>query len=115
MKMFATVTAATIALAGASFAQTTTQAGALGASGDPVYELQVQGANGIIYNCKPEPVVVDGNTARVCVRADDANLFAVGSGIGSGAGVPIDQERLEKLGDLVADYLSAEGSGKETD
>lgn len=85
MKMFATVTAATIALAGASFAQTTTQAGALGASGDPVYELQVQGANGIIYNCKPEPVVVDGNTARVCVRADDANLFAVGSGIGSGA------------------------------
>jgi ParB family chromosome partitioning protein len=31
------------------------------------------------------------------------------------AGVPIDQERLEKLGDLVADYLSAEGSGKETD
>ena len=31
------------------------------------------------------------------------------------SGVPIDQEHLEKLGDLVADYLSAEGSGKETD
>lgn len=31
------------------------------------------------------------------------------------AGVPIDQVRLEKLGDLVADYLSAEGSGKDTD
>ena len=31
------------------------------------------------------------------------------------AGVPIDQERLEKLGDLVADYLSAEGSGKDSD
>ncbi len=48
MKMFATVTAAAIALAGASFAQTTTQAGVLGASGDPVYELQVQGANGVV-------------------------------------------------------------------
>lgn len=31
------------------------------------------------------------------------------------AGLPIDQERLEKLGDLVAGYLSADGSGKDAD
>jgi len=85
MKMFATVTAAAIALAGASYAQTTTQAAVLGASGDPVYELQVQGADGVIYNCKPQPVVVDGNTARVCVRADGAGLFAAGAGLSGGA------------------------------
>lgn len=85
MKMFATVTAAAIALAGASFAQTTTQAAVLGASGDAEYELQVQGANGVIYNCKPQPVTVDGETARVCVRADGAGLFAAGAGIGNGA------------------------------
>lgn len=85
MKLFATVTAATIALAGAAFAQTTTQAGVLGASGDAVYSLQVQGANGVIYNCKPNPVVVDGQTARVCVRADGGGLFEAGSGLGAGA------------------------------
>lgn len=85
MKMFATVTAAAIALAGASFAQTTTQAAVLGASDDAVYSLQVRGANGIVYNCKPNPVTVDGNTARVCVRADGAGLFEAGAGIGAGA------------------------------
>lgn len=87
MKMFATVTAAAIALAGASFAQTTTQKQVLGATTDPVYSLQVQGANGVIYNCKPQPVVVDGNTARVCIRADDAGLFAEGAGINEGAAI----------------------------
>lgn len=85
MKLFATVTAAAMALSGAAFAQTTTQAAVLGASDDPVYSLQVQGANGIIYNCKPQPVTVDGNVARVCVRADGAGLFEAGSGLGAGA------------------------------
>ncbi|UWR34863.1 hypothetical protein K3759_07165 [Sulfitobacter sp. W027] len=84
MKILATV-AATIALSGAAFAQTTTQAGVLGASDDAVYSLQVQGADGVIYNCKPNPVTVDGNTARVCVRADGAGLFASGAGLGGGA------------------------------
>ena len=68
MKILATV-AATIALSGAAFAQTTSQAAVLGASDDAVYSLQVQGANGVVYNCKPDPVTVDGNTARVCVPA----------------------------------------------
>ena len=84
MKILATV-AATIALTGAAFAQTTTQEAVLGASDDAVYSLQVQGANGVVYNCKPNPVTVDGNTARVCVRADGAGHFAAGAGLGGGA------------------------------
>ncbi|MFG6560944.1 MULTISPECIES: hypothetical protein [unclassified Sulfitobacter] len=85
MKILATV-AATIALSGAAFAQTTSQAAVLGASDDPVYSLQVQGANGVIYNCKPNPVMVDGNTARVCKpAAAGAGLFAAGAGLGGGA------------------------------
>ena len=88
MKILATV-AATIALSGAAFAQTTTQAAVLGASDDSVYSLQVQGANGIIYNCKPNPVTVDGNTARVCVRADGAGLFEAGAGLGGGAAAAV--------------------------
>ncbi|MDF3383548.1 MULTISPECIES: hypothetical protein [unclassified Sulfitobacter] len=86
MKILATV-AATIALSGAAFAQTTSQAAVLGASDDAVYSLQVQGANGVVYNCKPDPVTVDGNTARVCVpaAADGAGLFAAGAGLGGGA------------------------------
>ena len=84
MKILATV-AATIALTGAALAQTTTQEAVLGASDDAVYSLQVQGANGVVYNCKPNPVTVDGNTARVCVRADGAGHFAAGAGLGGGA------------------------------
>ena len=85
MKLFATVTAAALAISSTAFAQTTTQAGVLGASDDAVYSLQVQGANGVIYNCKPNPVVVDGNTARVCVQANGGGLFEAGAGMG-GAG-----------------------------
>lgn len=85
MKMFATITAATIALAGTAFAQVTTQVAVLGASGEAVYSLQVQGANGVIYNCKPELVTMDGNTGRLCVRADGGGLFAAGAGLGTGA------------------------------
>lgn len=84
MKILATV-AATIALSGAAFAQTTTQAAVLGASDDAVYSLQVQGANGVIYNCKPDPVTVDGNVARVCTPASGAGLFEAGAGLGGGA------------------------------
>lgn len=85
MKRLITATATAIALSGAAFAQTTTQAGVLGASDDAVYALQVQGANGVVYNCKPDPVTVDGNVARVCVRADGAGLFEAGAGLGAGA------------------------------
>ncbi len=85
MKIYAALAAATIALSGAAFAQTTSQAAVLGASDDAVYSLQVQGANGVIYNCKPSLVTVDGNTARVCLRADGAGLFEAGAGIGGAA------------------------------
>tara|TARA_R100001230_G_C5686714_1_gene196462 strand:- start:789 stop:1130 length:342 start_codon:yes stop_codon:yes gene_type:complete len=89
MKSFVAATVAIIAFSGAASAQTatTTQANVLGASSDAVYSLQVQGANGVVYNCKPDPVTVDGNTARVCVRAENAGLFDAGSGIGSAGGI----------------------------
>tara|TARA_R100000935_G_C2758070_1_gene132469 strand:+ start:351 stop:692 length:342 start_codon:yes stop_codon:yes gene_type:complete len=85
MKPFVAATVAIIAFSGAASAQTatTTQASVLGASSDAVYSLQVQGANGVVYNCKPDPVSVDGDAARACVRADSAGLFDAGAGIGN--------------------------------
>ena len=85
MKLFVTVTAATIALAGAAFAQTTTQVAVLGASDDAVYSLQIQGANGVTYNCKPELVQVDENIGRFCVNANGGGLFEAGAGLGAWA------------------------------
>lgn len=104
MKMFAAVTAATVALTGAAFAQTTTQAGVLGASDDAVYSLQVQGANGVIYNCKPDPVTVDGQVARVCVQAGGAGVLDQGLAGNAAAG----------LGAVALIALAAGGSSSTT-
>jgi hypothetical protein len=67
--------------AGVATAQETTQTGVLGASGDPVYSLQVQGANGVIYNCMPEVQVVDGVRARRCVASGEGTLRDAGQGL----------------------------------
>ncbi|MFD2739290.1 hypothetical protein ACFSUD_06915 [Sulfitobacter aestuarii] len=86
MKMMMTAIAAVALSAGVASAQTTTQEAVLGTSDDPVYSVQVQGANGVIYNCKPEIVVVDGVRARPCLAAGgNAGLFAAGAGV-TGAG-----------------------------
>lgn len=87
MKTFAAVTASAIALAGAAFAQTTTQEAVLGASDDAVYSLQVQGANGVIYNCKPDPVMVDGQAARACIQAGGAGVLDQGLAGNAAAGI----------------------------
>tara|TARA_R110002049_G_scaffold23545_10_gene83687 strand:- start:73645 stop:73989 length:345 start_codon:yes stop_codon:yes gene_type:complete len=86
MNKLASVTAAAaVMLAGAATAQTTTQAGVLGNSGDAVYSLQVQGANGVVYNCKPELVQINGLTARRCIDPNAGGLTNAGAGLGNGA------------------------------
>lgn len=62
----------------------TTQKAVLGTSSDPVYSVQVEGANGVLYNCKPDLVQdADGRSARECVRASErtGTLFESGTGI----------------------------------
>ncbi|MAM00292.1 MAG: hypothetical protein CL583_17775 [Alteromonadaceae bacterium] len=104
MKMFAAVTAATVVLTGAAFAQTTTQTAVLGASDDAVYSLQIQGANGVIYNCKPDPVTVDGQIARECVRAGGSGVLDQGLAANAAAG----------LGAVALVALAAGGSSSTT-
>lgn len=61
-----------VALAGASpsvlFAQTTNESGILGPSGDPVYPLAVQGADGVVYHCKQDTITRNGRVERPCRR-----------------------------------------------
>lgn len=88
MKRIITTAMALALGAGIAQAQDTTQTGVLGQSGDPVYSLQVQGANGVIYNCIPEVKVIDGVRARECIPADRAGLFDAGEGL-TDAAAPI--------------------------
>lgn len=107
MKMFAAVTAATIALTGAAFAQepTTTLAADLGQSDEPGYPNQVQGANGVIYNCKPGLVTIDGGLPALrCVQAGGAGVLDQGLAGGAAAG----------LGALALVALAAGGSSSTT-
>lgn len=72
----------------AATAQVTKQQAVLGASSDPVYSVRVEGANGVIYKCKPElTTTADGTPARVCVRekGDGGTVFDSGTGIGNAA------------------------------
>lgn len=68
---------------GASAQVVTGQAFIAGDSGNPLYPLRVQGADGTLYHCKAESFVSDGKTARKCVRADDqtGDIFSTGTGI----------------------------------
>ncbi|WP_417770666.1 hypothetical protein [Stappia sp.] len=79
MKHFAKIFALGSMIAGSALhAQTTTQETVIGASGDPVYSVQIVGANGVVYNCLPDLVVKDGLTVRQCRR------------VGSGGSVTLD-------------------------
>lgn len=85
MKRILTTTAALL-LAGTAFAQTT-QTGVLGPSEDSEYALRVEGANGVIYNCKDAVVNIDGADSRECVRegAGGGSIFEGGDGLAAGA------------------------------
>ncbi|MDF3384598.1 MULTISPECIES: hypothetical protein [unclassified Sulfitobacter] len=107
MKMFAAVTAATIAFTGAAFAQepTTTQVGEPIPSGESIYEVQVTGANGAVYNCKPTVITIDGGLpARECVRAGGAGVLDQGLTGNAAAG----------LGAVALIALAAGGSSSTT-
>lgn len=85
MTRFLTLTAA-MALAGTTaFAQTTTQTADLGASGNPAYPDQIQGADGIVYNCLPGTMQLEGETVRQCQRADGVELGGLNNGAAVGA------------------------------
>ncbi len=75
--------------ASGAFAQATTEQAKLGASADPVYAVRVQGANDVIYKCKPElTTTANGTPARECIREDDDTggaVFDSGTGIGAAA------------------------------
>ncbi|MEL7098628.1 MAG: hypothetical protein AAGM84_07355 [Pseudomonadota bacterium] len=51
---------------------TTQQAGVVGASGEQTYSLQVTGADGLTYNCRPEIRDVNGTPTRFCRRVGSA-------------------------------------------
>lgn len=84
-KLFTITAAAAMSFAGFASAQTTTQAEVLGTSDNAEYSLQIQGADGVIYNCAPAIVVIDGVQARRCVNASDSgSLFEAGNGMAAG-------------------------------
>ncbi len=84
MKHILSITAALALTAGAAFAQTTSQHSVIGQSGDADFPLQVQGRNGVTYNCRNEVVVVEGVRARQCIRADGSGLLGAGVGMSAG-------------------------------
>ena len=86
MKHFAKIIALGSLIAGsAAQAQTTTQEAVIGASGDPVYTVQIVGANGVVYNCLPDLVVKDGLTVRQCRRVGTGGNLELGPGAAAAA------------------------------
>ncbi len=79
MKMTWTIALATAVICGSAVAQDQT-------TGDPVYTDRVIGADGVAYNCRPDPIEQNGQLARSCVRAESGGLAGEGS-IGTPAAV----------------------------
>lgn len=48
----------------------TTQSGVVGPSGVTGFSQQVRGADGVLYNCRPEIVSRNGAPTRLCRRAN---------------------------------------------
>ncbi len=87
MKTLMAITAAVAFSAGAVAAQETTQTGVIGESGNATFSVQVQGANGNVYNCRPEIETIDGVRARRCVLAGGGGgLAGAGAGLTGGVG-----------------------------
>jgi len=75
-------TAAAVSLIGAPLAaQETTQQTVVGASGDPVYSVQVSGVNGETYNCRPDIQTVNGQLVRRCQRLNVVNGQLLGGSL----------------------------------
>ncbi len=87
MKTFIAMTAAAVAFTAATVSvQAATQTGVLGTSDDATYSVQVQGSDGVVYNCRSEIENIDGVQARRCVLATGAGGLALaGAGITGGA------------------------------
>lgn len=81
MKMTCTIALATAVICGSAIAQDQT-------TGDPVYPDRIIGADGVAYNCRPDPIEQNGQLARSCVRADSEGLAGEG-GIGTPAAVGV--------------------------
>ncbi|WP_299141038.1 hypothetical protein [uncultured Tateyamaria sp.] len=62
-------------------AQETTQQTVVGASGDPVYSVQVTGVNGETYNCRPDIQTVNGQLVRRCQRLNVVNGQLLGGSL----------------------------------
>ncbi len=74
MKTITTLFAACTLIAGAASAQSTTQQSVLGQSGQDIYTLEIQGTNGVVFNCKPEIISANGVPSRECVRPSGSIL-----------------------------------------
>lgn len=68
MKQLTLAAVAVSLMAAPLAAQETTQASVNGPSGDPTYSVQITGANGEIYNCRPDIQTVAGQLVRRCQR-----------------------------------------------
>ncbi|MEO0400862.1 MAG: hypothetical protein AAF214_00645 [Pseudomonadota bacterium] len=53
-------------------AQDTTQQSVVGASGNPIYSVQVVGQNGVTYNCLPDLQRIESQLVRRCQRLNAA-------------------------------------------
>ena len=76
-------------LAQPALAQATTEARVIGPSGVPVYTVQVLGANGVTYNCRPDTEERDGQVLRFCRRVEgtavaDGDPFALAPAVLAG-------------------------------
>ena len=88
---FALAAVALVASTGVASAQSVRDVKELGASGDAVYSRQVQGSNGVVYNCRPDAVMVNGVKALACIRpgAAVAGLGGLGGGVAAGVGAVV--------------------------
>ncbi|MEP1522765.1 hypothetical protein [Ascidiaceihabitans sp.] len=85
MRKFVIATSIALVAGNLAFAQQTQQTGVVGPSGDDVYSLEVTGADGATYNCRPDVIDVDGVPSRPCVQTGNTPAFQGSLAAGGGA------------------------------
>ena len=86
MNRILAIAAATVAFAAPAFAQTTTAEVVGGASGNAAYPIEVIGANGVQYFCRPNGTSTTGAAVYACIRPGAGGGLALNNGALIGAG-----------------------------
>lgn len=82
--------AAAATFAAPAIAQTTTAEVVGGPSGNAAYPIEVIGANGVQYFCRPNGVASNGASVYACIRPGAASAgLALGNGAVAGAGIAV--------------------------